>query len=71
MGTRITPSKKKTHESFKRIDDALEAKPTTYLSDEFKEHLNKVLGQNKARETFIGRQAGALRGLNNKRNTVE
>ena len=45
------PNLKKTYAGFKRVDDALEAKKTTHLSDEFKEQINEVSGQNKANAT--------------------
>ena len=41
------PNLKKTYAGFKRVDDASEAKKTTHLSDEFKEQINEVSGQNK------------------------
>ena len=58
------PNLKKTYAGFKRVDDASEAKKTTHLSDEFKEQINEVSGQNKANATPVGKQADAVDKLN-------
>jgi hypothetical protein len=61
------PNLKKTFASHKRIDEAIEAK-TSYLSDEFKETINEVSGQNKAREKPLGdTQKNAVDKLNSER----
>ena len=61
------PNLKKTYAGFKRVDNASEAKKTTHLSDEFKEQINEVSGQNKANATPVGKQAGAVDKMNRKR----
>jgi hypothetical protein len=54
---------KKIHARNRKIDAAVGAK-TTYLSDEFKETINEVSGQNAAREVpFEGAQKVAVRNL--------
>jgi hypothetical protein len=60
----VKPNLKKTKAGHKKVEAALKAKKTTYLSDEFKEHLNEVSGQNAANATPIGHQADATAKLN-------
>ena len=57
------PNLKKTFAGHQRLDEAVKAK-TSYLSDEFKETINEVSGQNAAREVpFEGTQKVAVRKL--------
>ena len=61
------PNLKKTFAGHQRLDKAIEAK-TTHLSDEFKQQISEVSGQNKAREKPLGdTQANAVEKLNRKR----
>ena len=53
------PNLKKTKAGHQRLDEAVKAK-TSYLSDEFKETINEVSGQNKANATPLGKQEGAV-----------
>ena len=58
------PNLKKTKAGHKKVEAALKAKKTTYLSEEFKEHINEVSGQNAANATPIGQQGDATAKLN-------
>jgi hypothetical protein len=60
----VKPNLKKTKAGHRKVEAALKAKKTKYLSDEFKEHLNEVSGQNAANATPIGHQADATAKLN-------
>ena len=54
------PNLKKTFAGHQKLDEAIKAK-TTYLSEEFKETINEVSGQNAAREVpFEGKQKIAV-----------
>ena len=57
------PNLKKTKAGHRKVEAALKA-TTTYLSDEFKEHINEVSGQNAANATPIGQQGDATAKLN-------
>ena len=57
------PNLKKTLAGHQKLDEAIKAK-TTYLSDEFKETINEVSGQNKANATPLGKQEDATAKLN-------
>jgi len=57
------PNLKKTFAGHQKLDEAIKAK-TTYLSEEFKETINEVSGQNKANATPLGKQQGAVDKLN-------
>ena len=58
------PNLKKTKAGHKKVEEALKAKKTTYLTDEFKEHINEVSGQNSANAIPIGQQEDATAKLN-------
>lgn len=57
------PNLKKTFAGHQRLDEAVKAK-TSYLSDEFKETINEVSGQNAANATPLGKQEDATAKLN-------
>jgi hypothetical protein len=56
------PNLKKTKAGHQRLDEAVKAK-TSHLSDEFKEQLREVSGQNKANATPLGKQEDATAKL--------
>jgi hypothetical protein len=60
------PNLKKTFAGHQRLDEAVKAK-TSYLSEEFKETINEVSGQNKANATPLGKQEDATAKLNRER----